>query len=36
MSHIYKSQKKKGLFDEQFAVSHLSAMDNPTESLSME
>ena len=34
MSKAYKSQGKKGLFDEQFAVSHLSAMGNPIESIS--
>jgi len=33
MSNIYKSQGKKGLFDEQFAVSHLSEMGNPIESI---
>jgi len=34
MSNTYKSQGKKGLFDEQFAVSHLSEMGNPIESIS--
>jgi len=34
MSNKYKSQGKKGLFDEQFAVSHLSEMGNPIESIS--
>ena len=34
MSNIYNSQGKKGLFDEQFAVSHLSEMGNPIESIS--
>jgi len=34
MSKTYKSQGKKGLFDEQFAVSHLSEMGNPIESIS--
>jgi len=29
MSNTYKSQGKKGLFYEQFAVSHLSEMGNP-------
>jgi IS5 family transposase len=34
MGNIYKSKGKKGLFDEQFAVSHLSEMGNPIESIS--
>jgi len=33
MSNKYKSLGKKGLFDEQFAVSHLSEMSNPIESI---
>ena len=34
MNNLYKRQGKKGLFDEQFATSHLSEMDNPLESIS--
>ena len=34
MSNKYKSQGEKGLFDEQFAVSHLTEMGNPIESIS--
>ena len=34
MNNTYKSQGKKGSFDEQFAVSHLSEMGNPIESIS--
>lgn len=33
MNNKYKSLGKKGLFDEQFAVSHLSEMSNPIESI---
>ncbi len=33
MSNKYKSQGKNGLFDEQFAVSHLSGMGNPIGSI---
>jgi IS5 family transposase len=34
MGNIYKSKGKKRLFNEQFAVSHLSEMGNPIESIS--
>ena len=33
MSKAYRSQGKKGLFNEQFAVSHPSEMGNPIESI---
>lgn len=33
MGNIYKSQGKKGLFDEHFSSSHLSTMGNPLESI---